>query len=288
MLFRSLLLEGGGVRGLVTGDGRELSANAVIVATGGLSYPSTGSTGDGYRLAEQAGLAVIPTRPSLVGIDTRESWPGALSGLTLKNVRLTAAQGKKLFYDEQGELLLTHYGISGPLALSLSALLPDDCGGQVLRLDLKPALDEKTLDDRFLRELAKLGRKQLASVMDSLMPHNLGLALLEMMGLSPALPAHGVTREQRRELVRQIKGVTLTVLGLRGYEEAVITRGGVDVGGINPSTMGSKSVSGLYFAGEVLDVDALTGGFNMQIAFSTGALAGRSAARYIMRDHGGG
>jgi predicted Rossmann fold flavoprotein len=223
-----------------------------------------------------------------VGIDTLESWPGALSGLTLKNVRLTAARGKKLLYNEQGELLLTHYGISGPLVLSLSALLPDDCEGQALQLDLKPALDEKTLDERLLRELAALGRKQLASAMDRLMPHSLGLALLELAGLSPALPAHGVTRECRRELVRRIKGVTLTVRGLRGYEEAVVTRGGVDVRGINPSTMGSKAVAGLYFAGEVLDVDALTGGFNLQIAFSTGALAGKSAAQYVTRDHGGG
>ncbi|MGI6237894.1 MAG: NAD(P)/FAD-dependent oxidoreductase [Candidatus Excrementavichristensenella sp.] len=283
-----LLLEGGGVRGMVTGDGRELPADAVIVATGGLSYPSTGSTGDGYRLAEQAGLGVTPTRPSLVGIDTLESWPGALSGLTLKNVRLTAARGKKLLYNEQGELLLTHYGISGPLVLSLSALLPDDCEGQALQLDLKPALDEKTLGERLLRELAALGRKQLASAMDRLMPHSLGLALLELAGLSPTLPAHGVTRECRRELVRRIKGVTLTVRGLRGYEEAVVTRGGVDVRGINPSTMGSKAVAGLYFAGEVLDVDALTGGFNLQIAFSTGALAGKSAAQYVTRNHGGG
>lgn len=272
-----LLLEDGAAAGVRLESGEEVRARAVIVATGGLSYPSTGSTGDGYRLAEAAGLALSPTRATLTPIETIEDWPGALSGLTLKNVRLGALNGKKKLFAEQGELLFTHFGLSGPLALSLSSALPDDCAGQRLTIDLKPALDEQTLDRRLVRDLTEMSRKQLITVMDALAPHNLALTLLNLAGLSPAQPAHSVTQAQRAALVKLIKAVPLTVKGLRGYLEAVVTRGGVDVKGINASTMEAKAMPHLYFAGEVLDVDALTGGFNLQIAFSTGALAGASA-----------
>ncbi len=278
---KRVLIEGGEARGARLESGEELRAKAVIVATGGLSYPSTGSTGDGYRFAQDAGLAVTKTRPTLVPIDTVEDWPGKLSGLTLKNVTLTAKQGKKKLFHEMGELLFTHFGISGPLALSLSSALPDECAGQQVTIDLKPALDEATLDARLVRDLTAMGRKQLITVMDGLAPHNLALALLEMAGMNPGRAANSVTGAERMALVKRLKAVPLTVRNLRGYLEAVVTRGGIDVKSVNASTMESKAVKGLYFAGEVLDVDALTGGFNLQIAFATGALAGERAARQV-------
>ena len=275
----SLWLEEGKARGAVMADGSRIPADAVVVATGGLSYPSTGSTGDGYRFARQAGLSVTPTRPALVGIETREEWPWGLSGLTLKNVRLSAVRGKKRLFDQQGELLLTHFGLSGPLALSLSSLLPEDYQGQALFLDLKPALTGEALDARLARDCQSLSRKRLPALTDGLAPHSLGLALATLAGLSPDIPVSEVSRAQRARLCQAFKAAPLTVKALRGYQEAVITRGGVDVKQVNASTMAAKAVPGLYFAGEVLDVDGLTGGFNLQIAFSTGALAGLSAAR---------
>lgn len=275
----SLWLEDGAVKGVVMEDGSRLPADAVVVATGGLSYPSTGSTGDGYGFARQAGLAVTPTRPALVGIETQEEWPWSLSGLTLKNVRLSAMRGKKKLFDQQGELLLTHFGLSGPLALSLSSLLPDDFAGQALCLDLKPALSDEAMEARLVRDFQALRRKRLSAVTDALAPHSLGLALAGLAGLSPDMPVSEITRAQRGRLSQVFKAAPLTVKALRGYQEAVVTRGGVDVKQVNASTMSAKAVPGLYFAGEVLDVDGLTGGFNLQIAFSTGALAGRSAAQ---------
>ena len=253
------------------------------MATGGVSYPSTGSTGDGYRLAEQAGHAVKKPLPALAPIETRESWPANLMGLSLKNVALTAwlTGGKKpkKLYDEQGEMLFTHFGISGPLVLTLSSLLPEDLSAVKLSIDLKPALDEQTLDARLLRDFRAMARKQLISVMDGLAPHSLAEQLLKLAGLSPAMPVNAVTAGQRRAILDILKRLPLTPRKLRDFNEAIVTRGGVDVKGINPSTMESKLVRGLYFAGEVLDVDAQTGGFNLQIAWSTGALAGMSAAQ---------
>ena len=200
-------------------------------------------------------------------------------GLSLKNVRLSACvAGGKRFYSEMGEMLFTHFGISGPLVLTLSSLLPEE--GEVrLSLDLKPALDEGTLDKRLLRDFAAAKNCQISTVMDGLEPHSLGQMLLRLADISPYMPVHSVTAAQRKQLVKLMKAVPLTVKGTRGMEEAVITRGGVQVKEVNPSTLESRLLSGLYFAGEVLDVDALTGGFNLQIAFSTGALAGASAAK---------
>ena len=279
----SLALEDGTCKGVLLEDGTRFDADAVVLATGGLSYPSTGSTGDGYAMAESAGHTLQPALPALVPIETRESWPAMLSGLSLKNVRLSAfAQGpkkEKKLYSEMGEMLFTHFGISGPLALTLSSLLPEDLNGVRLSIDLKPALDEQTLDARLLRDFREMSRKQLTSVMDGLAPHSLAEQLLRLAGLGPAMPVNAVTAQQRAELLRVLKNVPLTPKKLRGFDEAIITRGGVTVKEIDPSTMRSKRVRGLYMAGEMLDVDAMTGGFNLQIAWSTGALAGQSAAR---------
>ena len=280
---KRLVEEAGACRGVELSDGQRMEADAVILATGGVSYPATGSTGDGYRLAEAVGHTVQAPRPSLVPIETRESWPGTLMGLALKNVALTAWQrgpkGEKRIYSEMGEMLFTHFGISGPLVLTLSGLLPDDLSTVRLAIDLKPALDEQTLDARLVRDFRELSRKQLQAVMDGLVPHNLGLQLLVLLRIPATAPVHSVTAEQRKALVRLLKAVPLTPGALRGFDEAIVTRGGISVREINPSTMESKRMPGLYFAGEVMDVDATTGGFNLQIAFSSGALAGLSAAR---------
>ena len=274
-----MLDENGAAAGVVTDRGQTLRADAVIVATGGQSYPTTGSTGDGWAMAEATGHRTKPPLPALTSIETEEEWPFALSGLSLKNVALSAYNAKgKRFYSEQGELLLTHFGISGPLALTLSSMLPEEPEGVRMELNLKPALDENTLDRRLLRDLSEQSRKQMASIMDGLEPHALGLAVLELANVSPALPANALTQEGRRSVVRLLRAMPLTVKKLRGLNEAIVTRGGVATADINPSTMESKRVMRLYFAGETIDIDALTGGFNLQLAFSTGALAGKSAA----------
>ncbi len=276
-----LIIENGCVKGVSTDNGN-VPADAVILATGGLSYPTTGSTGDGMRFAEGCGHNVTNTRPALTSIETVEAWPAELSGLTLKNVKLTAYSNgggkRKKLYSEQGEMLFTHFGISGPLVLTLTSMLPDDPSGIPLEIDLKPALDHAKLDTRVLRDFDAQKRRQLASVLDGLAPHALGIKIAELAGLSPFQPIHSVTAQNRKTLIDTFKALPLTVKGFRGMNEAVITRGGVDVKNVNPSTLESKLIKNLYFAGEMLDVDALTGGFNLQIAFSTGALAGKSAA----------
>ena len=279
---KELILNEGRCGGVVLDGNARIEADAVILCTGGVSYPTTGSTGDGYRLAEQAGHTVQTPMPALVPVETKESWPGMLSGLSLKNVALRAwkdgGKKRKYFFDEQGEMLFTHFGVSGPLVLTLSSMLPEDLSGVHMTIDLKPALDEQTLDARLLRDFKEMSRKRLGTVMDGLAPHNLGLQILLLAGISPELPVNSVTQAQRAEILRLLKALPLTPKGTRGFEEAIVTRGGVSVKEIDPSTMQSKKIPGLYFAGEVMDVDAQTGGYNLQIAFSTGALAGRSAA----------
>ena len=278
----NLLVKDGVCCGVALESGEKLTADAVIVCTGGASYPTTGSSGDGYRLAEEAGHSIQKPMGALVPVETKESWPSMLSGLSLKNVALkawkTGGKKKKYFYDEQGEMLFTHFGVSGPLVLTLSSYLPEDLKDVRMAIDLKPALDEQTLDARLLRDFQEYSRKQLSAVMDGLVPHNLGQQILVLAGISPQAPVNSVTQAQRASILQLLKGLPLTPKGLRGFNEAIITRGGVTVKEINPSTMESKLVSGLYFAGEVMDVDAHTGGYNLQIAFSTGALAGKSAA----------
>ena len=280
---KGLLTEDDRISGVQLASGTRMAADRVIVATGGLSYPSTGSTGDGYRFARETGHAVTNTMPALVPVETKEVWPGRLSGLSLKNVALTAFQtgGKKekKIYTNQGEMLFTHWGISGPLVLTLSSMLPEDLTNVRLEIDMKPALTEEVLEKRVLRDFTENQRRQVGSVMDGLVPHNLGLELLNIIQLSPGKPVHSVTTEERKAIVRVLKHVPLTPKSVRGYSEAVVTRGGIAVKGINASTMESKLVSGLYFAGETMDVDATTGGYNLQIAFSTGALAGYNAAQ---------
>lgn len=277
-----LLVRDGKCLGVAMENGEQLLSDAVILATGGLSYPTTGSTGDGYALAKEAGHSIVSPMPALVPIETKESWPANLSGISLKNVALrawkTGGKKKKYFYDEQGEMLFTHFGISGPLALTLSSHLPETLEDVRMCIDLKPALDEQTLDARLLRDFKELSRKQISAVMDGLTPHNLGLQILLIAGISPQTPVNSVTQAQRAEILRLMKNLPLTPKTLRGFNEAIITRGGVNVREVNASTMESKLAKNLYFAGEMLDVDAHTGGYNLQIAFSTGALAGYSAA----------
>ncbi|MBQ9854583.1 MAG: NAD(P)/FAD-dependent oxidoreductase [Clostridia bacterium] len=279
---KRILTEDNQAIGLETEDGEAVYADRVIIATGGVSYASTGSTGDGHRFAKELGHSIYPCRPALTPLETEESWPKDLMGLTLKNVSLSAFAEKngkmKKLYKEQGEMLFTHFGVSGPLVLSLSSLLPDSAKGIKLFIDLKPALDEAQLETRILRDFSQMQRKQLFSCMDGLAPHALGMKILELADISPYTPIHSVTAQERKAIVKLLKNLPLTIKGFRGLNEAIITRGGVEVKSINPSTLESKLVTGLYFAGEVIDVDALTGGFNLQIAFSTGALAGKSAA----------
>ena len=280
---KHLMIRDGKCCGVVMDNGEQLPADAVIIATGGKSYPTTGSTGDGYAFAQEAGHSIVNPMPALVPVETKESWPALLSGISLKNVALRAwktdGKKKKYFYDEQGEMLFTHFGVSGPLVLTLSSYLPENLEDVRMSIDLKPALDEQTLDARLLRDFKEFSRKQLVSVMDGLVPHNLGLQILVLAGISPQMPVNSVTQGQRAEILRLLKNLPLTPKALRGFNEAIITRGGVNVREINASTMESRITKGLYFAGETIDIDAHTGGYNLQLAFSTGALAGYSAAK---------
>ena len=264
--------------------GGALHAKTVIVATGGLSYPSTGSTGDGYAFAKENGHTVTKLSGSLVGLTIDEKWPKLLMGLSLKNVRVSAQLGKKKIYDELGEMLFTHFGVSGPLIIELSSHMPEDFTAVQVSLDMKPGLTSEQVDLRLQREFQENVRKQLSSVLMALMPARMGPVFAELCGLSPDQPINQITREQRASIARTLKALPLHVTGTRPIEEAIVTRGGVEVREVNPSTMMSKLAPGLFFAGEVLDVDAHTGGFNLQIAFSTGALAGRSAAAYVTEE----
>ncbi len=275
---RSIRRKDDRVSGAVLTDGSFRPADAVILCTGGLSYPSTGSTGDGYRLASELGHTVFPPSPVLVGLETRENWPRSLQGLSLKNVTLSLLRGKKTLYTELGEMLFTHFGISGPLVLEASCHLPDPLSSASLLLDLKPGLSPDHLDARLLRDLAAAGRKQLRTELCSLLPARLAYLFPALCGLPADLPCSQMTAEQRRRLCETLKALPLGIRAPRPLEEAVVTRGGVHVREVDPSTMRSKLLPNLYFAGELLDVDAHTGGYNLQIAWSTGALAGHSAA----------
>ncbi|MCM1538669.1 MAG: NAD(P)/FAD-dependent oxidoreductase [bacterium] len=292
--------------GAALSGGERLHADAVIVATGGLSYPATGSDGDGLRFAGELGLGTEPCRPALVPFTVREEWCRRLQGLSLKNVAVSLLSGAKTIYSGQGEMLFTHFGVSGPLILSASSYYADACGKQrtgtersdrgkrktdtersdrgaphakemALLIDLKPALSREALDRRLLREFEANKNRQFKNAVESLFPAKLIPVMVELSGIAGTKPVHEITREERTHFAGLIKALPLTVTGTRGYAEAVITQGGVSVKEINPSTMESKKVKGLYFAGEVLDVDALTGGYNLQIAWATGHLAGESA-----------
>lgn len=273
----SLTIEDGAVTG-VKGEKGSYPCKAAILATGGLSYPATGSTGDGYELARSAGHTVQPCRGSLVPLEAEECAP--MQGLSLRNVELkvTTKSGKAVFR-EQGELLFTHFGLSGPLVLSASAHMREpDTERYFAYIDLKPALDMETLDRRLVRELTEGANKDLHHVLETLEPKSLIPLVLKRAGLSGELKANGVTKTQRRQLAETIKGLCFPILGLRPVEEAIVTAGGVTVKEISPKDMSSKCCKGLYLAGEILDVDAYTGGFNLQIAWSTGRGAGYGAA----------
>ncbi|GFI43283.1 putative protein [Lachnospiraceae bacterium] len=258
--------------------GEYISGDACIVATGGLSYPSTGSTGDGYRFASECGHTLTPCMPSLVPMEVKENWVRELMGLSLRNVSASIYQGKKRLYQEFGEMLFTHYGVSGPIILSASSFVGQKLKDRELRLeiDLKPGLLEEQLDQRVRRDFEENQNRQFKNALGKLFPSKLLPVMVELSGIPPEKKVNVISKEERQRFVHQIKHLTMTLTGLRDYNEAIITRGGVKTKEIQPGTMESKYVKGLYFAGEVLDLDALTGGFNLQIAWSTGYAAGSS------------
>lgn len=268
------------VTGIVLDDVRKIKADAVIVATGGKSYEATGSTGDGYLLAEEAGHTVKEVKPALVPLTVQESWCMEMQGLSLKNVSVSLTSGKKKIYEGFGEMLFTHFGVSGPLILSASCFYVKKYLGMpvTLSIDLKPALSKEQLDKRLLKDFEENKNKQFKNSLDGLLPSKMIPVIIKLSGISSEKKVNEITKEERSRLIELLKNLTMTVDGVRGFREAIITQGGVHVKEVNPSTMESKLVKGLYFAGEVLDLDAVTGGFNLQIAWSTGYLAGTSAA----------
>ncbi len=269
------------VRGVRLSDGRELTADRVIIATGGVSYPATGSTGDGYRFAKELGHTVTRCIPSLVPFEVAEAWVPELQGLSLKNISVSIYKDSKRLYEGFGEMLFTHFGVSGPLLLSASSLVNDYWNRFPLQLkiDLKPALTEQQLDKRILRDFEENANKSLKNAVQKLFPARLVPVMTALSGIPEEKRVNEITREERAAFVQLIKGLPVTLTGFRDFKEAIITRGGVSVKEVNPSTMESKLVKGLFFAGEVLDLDALTGGFNLQIAWSTGFVSGNSSAR---------
>ena len=268
--------------GVRLSNGRILHGDRVIVCTGGVSYPGTGSTGDGYRFAKETGHKLVETSPALVPLVTAESWCRDLMGLSLRNVSLRMTSGKRELYSGFGEMLFTHFGVSGPLVLSASSFY-GKCKGEDVRLyiDLKPALCEEQLDRRLLKDFEESRNKQFKNALGGLFPVRLIPVMIELSGIHPDKKVNEVTKQERKNFLQLIKNLPLTVTGTRSFAEAIITQGGVSVKDINPSTMESKLVQGLYFAGEVLDLDAMTGGFNLQIAWSTGHVAGVSAGENL-------
>nr|WP_279387732.1 NAD(P)/FAD-dependent oxidoreductase [Xylanivirga thermophila] len=266
----------GVIKGVMLKAGGYISCNSVVIATGGLSYPQTGSTGDGYRFAEKNGHKIVTPKPSLVPLETYESWPKDAQGLALKNVSISVLNkiGKKV-YGDFGEMLFTHFGISGPIVLSASSYMRDTKGeGYTVLIDLKPALTSEQLDRRIQRDFEKYSRKIFSNGLDDLLPKKLIPVIIELSGVPSDKPINQITKAERLGLVELLKELKLNIKGYRPIKEAIITSGGVDVQEIDPRTMESKLVDGLFFAGEVIDVDGYTGGFNLQIAFSTGYLAG--------------
>lgn len=271
--------EGSRVTGVLLENENEIQADKVIVATGGYSYRATGSTGDGYRFAEETGHSVTELRPALVPMETKEEYIPQMQGLALKNVRFTIKDGKKVLYDDFGEMLFTHFGISGPLVLTASSYVGKKLEKKELQgyIDLKAALTEEQLDARILREFEAGQNKQFKNVVNSLFPAKLFPVMLELGGIAPDKKVNEITKGERLNFIEKVKKFPLTITGLRNFREAIITQGGVKVKEIDPKTMESKKVKNLYFIGEVLDLDAVTGGFNLQIAWSTA----KAAAEYM-------
>ena len=277
-----LIIDNGTVKGIVVSDStgkKSFYGDSVIIACGGYSYQTTGSTGDGYELAKEAGHTVSTLSPALVPFVVEEPMIKELQGLSLRNVEATVMKGSKVIYREFGEMLFTHYGVSGPVLLSASSYAAKELkkGPLTLSIDLKPALTEEQLDARILRDFEESMNKQFKTALGNLYPAKLIPVIIDASGISPEKKVHEITREERQALIRVTKSFTMTLTALRGYNEAIITQGGVSVKEVNPSTLESKLVNGLYFAGEVLDLDAVTGGFNLQIAWSTGFAAGSAA-----------
>ena len=270
--------EGGSVSGVMCQKRGFIPSDAVILATGGISYPVTGSTGDGYTFAENLGHTITPLRPSLVPLTVAEDWLAPLSGLSLKNISITVKNSKgKTVYTDFGEMMLAHFGLTGPVILSASAHLKDmDSEKYTLHLDLKPALSAEKLNERILRDFSASMNKDLINALDALLPKALIPVVISLCDIEPHKKINSVTSAERARLTELIKNIKFNITGFCPPEQAIITSGGVSVKEINPSTMESKLVRGLFFAGEIIDVDALTGGFNLQIAFSTGRLAGIS------------
>lgn len=274
----SVITERGKATGVELSDGTQICATSVVIASGGKSYPQTGSDGSGYKLAQKCGHDVVRPTPSLVPLTSKDPCCKRLQGLSLRNVsiNLTDHSGKSL-YKDFGEMLFTHFGVSGPMILSASSHIEDiNEAGLTLTIDLKPALNEEKLNSRVLRDLKYFANKDFANSLHKLLPNKIIPVIVKRTDISPETKCHSITREQRQRLVKLIKGFSVSIDGFRPIQEAIITRGGVDVRRIDPKTMQSKLIKGLFFAGEVMDTDAYTGGFNLQIAFSTGYVAGNS------------
>lgn len=276
--IKEILVKNGRADGVKTEEGDIIRADAVVIATGGFSYQSTGSTGDGYRFARELGHKVTELSPALVPLNVKEDTVKNLQGLSLRNVRAGVYDGKKCLYEDFGEMMFTHFGVTGPLILTASSQIQKQLGKHELLLviDLKPALSEEQLDKRLLRDFEESKNKQFRNSLSGLFPAKLIPVMVELSGISPEKKVNEVSKEERHRLLHLMKNFELTITGLRDYNEAIITKGGVHVKEVNPATMESKLVSGVYFAGEVLDLDAVTGGFNLQIAWSTAHAAGES------------
>ena len=271
------------VEGVILADSREILGDRVIIATGGASFPGTGSTGDGYNLAQRLGHSIVPIRPSLIPLEVKEEWAKDLQGLSLKNVTviLQTTTGKKLA-QAFGEMLFTHFGVSGPIILTISRKAVDYWQKNylplILKIDLKPALNKEKLDQRLQRDIVKFSNKQIKNGLGDLLPQRLIMPVINLAGINVDKVMHQITKEERRKIIDVLKGLQVTLIGSRPLNEAIVTAGGVNVKEVNPQTMESKLIKGLYFAGEVLDIDGLTGGYNLQAAFSTGYTAGNFAS----------
>ena len=276
---KELIIENNTCKGLIIKNGQKIYGDACIVATGGISFQTTGSTGDGYRFAKDSGHKVTDLMPALVPMEVKEWYAKELQGLSLRNVTATIFDGSKKIYEDFGEMLFTHYGVSGPLIISASSIVGKKLQNKPLKLsiDLKPALSKEQLDQRVLRDFEENRNKLFKNAVDKLFPSKLKPIMLELSGIPEDKKVNEISREERQRFVELIKHFEMTLTGLRGYNEAIITKGGVSVKEIDPGTMESKLVKNLHFCGEVLDLDALTGGFNLQIAWSTGYLAGLNA-----------
>jgi predicted Rossmann fold flavoprotein len=267
----------GAVTGALFDNGQVVECSSIIICTGGLSYPLTGSTGDGYRIAGKAGHSIVEPRPSLVPLVSNDAFIKELQGLSLKNVAIKAYAEGKLLYEDFGEMLFTHYGLSGPVILSASFFISDYLRRKkeiIISIDLKPALSEEELDKRIIRDFEKNINKQFKNSLDQLLTQKLIPVVISRSGIDESKEVHQITKQERKDMVKLLKGFTVTVSDTRPIEEAIVTSGGINLKEINPRTMESKLVKGLYFAGEIIDLDAFTGGFNLQIAFSTGYAAG--------------